>query len=165
MQHPMTDCDQSALSVEPRPHVASMIGPAYVYVPEGRKSIRVTVFRQSQRPQIVRIGGAHVPSKMSTIYEFNDVELRPKHGLSPEVMISAQNTAEYWLAVQIFSYGTSGWSRSAIRANAPLRVPAVALAFDDCAPGLIFRGGGPSVALSIVSSVAPSPHPPSGIAG
>lgn len=97
-----------------------MIGPAYVYVPEGRKPIRVTVFRQSQRPQIVRIGGAHAPSKTSTIYEFNDVELRPKHGLSPEVMIPAQNTDEYWLAIQIFSCGTSGWSRSAIRANAPL---------------------------------------------
>jgi len=141
-----------------------MIGPAYVCVPDGRKLIQVTAFRRSQRMQIVRIGGAHVPNKLSTIYEFTDVELRPKHGQSAEIMIPAQNACQYWLAVQVFSYDSSGWSQSAIRSSAPLRVPAVALAFDDRGLGLGLRSSDPSLSLRIVFSVTPFTYLPSVIA-
>src|SRR5688572_26446082 len=100
-----------------------MVGPAYLHVPDGRRQLRVTAFRRSHRLQIVRIGGAHLPSKMSTIYEFAKVELRPDYFQSADVLIPAQTTASYWLAIQVFSNGDPGWNYSAIRTNASLRVP------------------------------------------
>lgn len=129
-----------------------MIGPTYIHVPDGHKVLRVTAFRRSQRPQIIRIGGAHAPSKMSTVYEFANVELRPNYLQSADVIIPAQTTGNYWLAIQVFTYGSAGWNQSAMRANAPMQVPEVVLAFDDCAPGIVWSGGGPSVELTILYS-------------
>jgi hypothetical protein len=112
--------------------------------------------------QIVRIGGAHLPSKMSTIYEFAKVELRPDYFQTADVLIPAQTTASYWLAIQVFSNGAPGWNCSAIRTNASLRVPEAALAFDDCEQGRPWSGGSPSVVVSIMYD-APLSQPTSGI--
>ena len=138
---------------------------AYVFVPEGYKPIQVTAFRRSQRLQVVRIGGAHVPNKMSTIEEFSAVELRPNQSQSAEVVIPAQNTSRYWLAVQVFSHDVSGWSQSAIRPSAPLRVPAAAVAFDDRGPGFNLKSIEPSISLRIVFAVDSLTYPSSVIAG
>jgi hypothetical protein len=95
---------------------------------------------------------------MSTIYQFAKVELRPNHLQSADVIIPARTTGNYWLAIQVFSYGSRGWNQSAMRANASTQVPEVALAFDDRAPGIVWSGGGPSVELTIAYS-KPSQSP------
>jgi hypothetical protein len=89
---------------------------------------------------------------MSTICGFAKVELRPNRYQSAEVFIPAQTTANYWLAVQVFSQQGPDWCQSAMRANTPLRVPETALAFDDRARDQVWRGASPSVELSIVYS-------------
>lgn len=127
----------------------SMTGPTYILVPEGRRPLRITVFRRSQRQQIVRIGGAHLPNKMSTIAGFAKVELRPDSRQSAQAYIPAQTVREYWLAVQIFNKAAGGWRQSTIRAKASFKVPALALAFDDFSTEAIVGGHMPSIALAI----------------
>ena len=67
-----------------------MIGPTYVHVLEGHRALRVTICRRSQGPQIVRIEGAGRPSKVSTIEEFPNVEVRPNQHHPIDVGIPAQ---------------------------------------------------------------------------
>jgi hypothetical protein len=127
-----------------------MIGPAYIHVPDGRRRLRIVALCRSYSRQIVRIGGAHVPSKLSTICGFAKVELRPNRHQSAEVFIPPQTTPNYWLAVRVFSQQGPDWCQSAIRASSPLRVPEMALAFDDRASGPVWTGSDPSLELSIV---------------
>src|SRR5262245_57274904 len=106
-----------------------MIGPTYVHVLEGSRALRVVICRRSQRPQIVRIGGAGLPSKVSTIDEFPKVEVRPNHHHPIDVEIPAQVYRNYWLAIQVFSYDSQGWSQSLMRSISSLQVPVEAQAF------------------------------------
>jgi len=133
-----------------------MVGPAYLHVPDGKNSLWVAVSRQSQRPQIVRIGAAHLPNKTSTICGFSKIELRPDHRQSTGACILAQGAFTYWLAVQVFSHSDSGWHQSILRANGALTVPALVMAFDVGSPRESDRVDvTPSVTLSVTYGESP----------
>lgn len=109
-----------------------MIGSTYIRVHEGRRPLRLTALRQSQRPQVVRVGGAHYPNKMSRIWWFNKIELRPSHGQPEEASIAPQDTPSYWLAIQVFSNNAGqGWFQSTPQRTSALMVPEIAVVFDD----------------------------------
>jgi hypothetical protein len=127
------------------------IEPVYVKVVDARRSLRVTATRQSPNPQLVRISAAEVPSKMSHIWSFETVELRPGRHQSAEVNISPLPLQSYWLAIQVFSNTRSGWFRSSVATGTFPVVPIVGLAFTDDFPATAeYMATTPSVVLSIV---------------
>ena len=93
---------------------AVAVEPTYVHVPDGRRFLRVTASRQSQRLQVVRVWGAEIASKTSKMWWMDNTELRPDHQQSTEAYIPSQTMPDYWLAIQVFSNAGKGWFRSLV---------------------------------------------------
>lgn len=108
-----------------------VVGPVYVKVTDGKRSLRVTAHAKSGRRQLVRISAAEVPSKMSKVWWFDDRELQPGHDEKLELDIPAVGLKSFWLVLHVFSTAGHGWRRSTVKPGASLQVPEDELVFDD----------------------------------
>ncbi len=108
-----------------------MIGSAYIQVPHGAKPLRVTALRRSPALQLVRLDASHAPNKMSRIWWFSQIELRPHASEPAQAVVRGVTEGNYWLSVLVFSNAGAGWFQSNMRNGGPLRVPEPALTFDD----------------------------------
>lgn len=108
-----------------------MIGSAYIHIPHGRRPLRVTAFRQSRALQLVRLDASHAPDKLSRMWWFSKIELRPDVGKPAVARIPGLTPSNYWLSVLVFSNAGGGWFQSRICKGGSLRVPEPELSFDD----------------------------------
>lgn len=112
----------------------------------------MTAFRQSRSEQIIRVSAAEVPSKVSRVWWFDTVEMRPAHLEMAKAEISASTLSSYWLTILVFSNAGHGWSRSALKRRSTLEVPAMELTFKDVVADPALANAGLGVTLSIVYS-------------
>lgn len=108
-----------------------MVDPTYVRISDGQRPLRIAASRRSRSEQIVRVSAAEVPSKLSKIWWFDTVELRPSHLATKDVEVSVPGVASYWLAIRVFSSTGCGWSRSTLGRDGGAEVPPIELMFND----------------------------------
>lgn len=108
-----------------------LIEPTCIRAPDGRRPLRVVASRHSPRPQLVRLWAKETLGKISSIRWLKSLQLQPEPGCKAEDGIGGLNIASYWLAIQVFSHASGGWSRSRMTSASGLEVPAAEISFED----------------------------------